>query len=119
MPPGRRSQNEVHQIHRGKGLEAGRSDVLPARWIVRSVPLEIVGSSGQRKVPTRGNRFWSDQDGHEDGGSKDRDASTCGPHCDSFNDTSRRRRSNCSTNKIPDTLQRQILNPSVLSAHSL
>ncbi|GFV32176.1 hypothetical protein TNCV_1674641 [Trichonephila clavipes] len=26
-----------------------------ARWIVRSVPLEIVGSSGHEKVPTRGN----------------------------------------------------------------
>ncbi|GFV88740.1 transposable element Tcb2 transposase [Trichonephila clavipes] len=28
---------------------------------------------------------------------EDRAASTCGPHSDSFNDTSRRRRSNCST----------------------
>ncbi|GFX92611.1 transposable element Tcb2 transposase [Trichonephila clavipes] len=27
-------------------------------------------------------------------------ASTCGPHSDSFNDTSRRRRSNCSTNNF-------------------
>ncbi|GFV17445.1 transposable element Tcb2 transposase [Trichonephila clavipes] len=33
-------------------------------------------------------------------GSKDRAASTCGPHSDSFNDTSRRRRSNCSTNNF-------------------
>ncbi|GFU88455.1 transposable element Tcb2 transposase [Trichonephila clavipes] len=29
---------------------------------------------------------------------EDRAASTCGPHSDSFNDTSRRWRSNCSTN---------------------
>ncbi|GFU35720.1 transposable element Tc1 transposase [Trichonephila clavipes] len=28
--------------------------MLLARWIVRSVPLEIVGSSGHEKVPTRG-----------------------------------------------------------------
>ncbi|GFS84774.1 uncharacterized protein TNCV_2956711 [Trichonephila clavipes] len=31
---------------------------------------------------------------------EDRVASTCGPHGDSFNDTSRRRRSNCSTISI-------------------
>ncbi|GFY25692.1 transposable element Tcb2 transposase [Trichonephila clavipes] len=31
---------------------------------------------------------------------EDRTASTCGPHSDSFNDTSRRRRSNCSTNNF-------------------
>ncbi|GFV50405.1 transposable element Tcb1 transposase [Trichonephila clavipes] len=34
--------------------EAGRCAVLLARWIVRSVPLEIVGSSVHEKVPTRG-----------------------------------------------------------------
>ncbi|GFV57337.1 hypothetical protein TNCV_3455631 [Trichonephila clavipes] len=28
--------------------------MLLARWIVRSVPLEIVGRSGHEKVPTRG-----------------------------------------------------------------
>ncbi|GFV77952.1 transposable element Tcb2 transposase [Trichonephila clavipes] len=33
---------------------AGRRAVLLVRWIVRSVPLEIVGSSGHEKVPTRG-----------------------------------------------------------------
>ncbi|GFV64651.1 transposable element Tcb2 transposase [Trichonephila clavipes] len=31
---------------------------------------------------------------------EDRAASTCGPHSDSFNDTSRRRRSKCSTNNF-------------------
>ncbi|GFW51503.1 HTH_Tnp_Tc3_2 domain-containing protein [Trichonephila clavipes] len=31
---------------------AGRSAVLLARWVVRSVPLEIVESSGHEKVPT-------------------------------------------------------------------
>ncbi|GFV55905.1 HTH_Tnp_Tc3_2 domain-containing protein [Trichonephila clavipes] len=34
--------------------KAGRRTVLLARWIVRSVPLEIVGSSGHEKVPTCG-----------------------------------------------------------------
>ncbi|GFV55671.1 hypothetical protein TNCV_278921 [Trichonephila clavipes] len=33
-------------------------------------------------------------------GSKDRGASTCGPHSDSFNDLSKRRRSNYSTNNF-------------------
>ncbi|GFX69373.1 transposable element Tcb1 transposase [Trichonephila clavipes] len=36
-------------------LAAGLRAVLLVRWIVRSVPLEIVGSSGHEKVPTRGN----------------------------------------------------------------
>ncbi|GFW76982.1 transposable element Tcb2 transposase, partial [Trichonephila clavipes] len=80
----------------------GRRTVLLARWIVRSVPLEIVESSGHEKIPARRNRVWSDQEDHEERGSKDRAASTCGPHSDSFNDTSRRRRSNCSTNNFPE-----------------
>ncbi|GFT49858.1 hypothetical protein TNCV_1234781 [Trichonephila clavipes] len=33
---------------------AGRHAVLLARWIVRSVPLGIVGRSGPEKVPTHG-----------------------------------------------------------------
>ncbi|GFU36544.1 hypothetical protein TNCV_1444891 [Trichonephila clavipes] len=37
-------------------------------------------------------RRCSDQEDHEERGSKDRAASTCGPHSDSFNDTSSRRR---------------------------
>ncbi|GFU79177.1 hypothetical protein TNCV_2137001 [Trichonephila clavipes] len=46
------------------------------------------------------NRVWSDQEDHEERGSKDRAASICGPHSNSINDTSRRRRSNCSTNNF-------------------
>ncbi|GFX85274.1 transposable element Tcb2 transposase [Trichonephila clavipes] len=38
----------------GRSKMVGRRAVLLARWIVRSVPLEIVGSSGHEKVPTRG-----------------------------------------------------------------
>ncbi|GFW11916.1 transposable element Tcb2 transposase [Trichonephila clavipes] len=33
---------------------AGRRTVLLSRWIVRSVPLKIVGNSGHEKIPTRG-----------------------------------------------------------------
>ncbi|GFX27221.1 hypothetical protein TNCV_1564011 [Trichonephila clavipes] len=80
---------------------AGRRAVLLARWIVRSVPLEIVGSSGHEKVPTRG-KPGMERPGRPRGerieGSSA--ASTCGPHSDSFKDTSRRRRRNCSTNNF-------------------
>ncbi|GFU82169.1 hypothetical protein TNCV_4466201 [Trichonephila clavipes] len=35
-------------------MQAGRRTVLLARWIIRSVSLEINASSGHEKVPTRG-----------------------------------------------------------------
>ncbi|GFU43183.1 hypothetical protein TNCV_3775551 [Trichonephila clavipes] len=80
---------------------AGRRAVLLARWIVRSVPLEIVGSSEHEKLPTR-RKPVLERPGkpRRERGSKDRTASTCRPHSDSFNDMSRRRRSNCSTNNF-------------------
>ncbi|GFW22236.1 hypothetical protein TNCV_1429901 [Trichonephila clavipes] len=62
--------------------------------------LEIIESSGHEKVPTRGKPGLSDQEDHEDRGSKDPAASTCGPHSDSFNGTSRHRRSKCFTNNF-------------------
>ncbi|GFU91023.1 hypothetical protein TNCV_4923541 [Trichonephila clavipes] len=71
--------------------------MLLARWIIRSMPLEIVGSSGHEKVLTW---VWSDQEDREARGSKDSAASTCGQYSDSFNDTSRRRRNNSSTNNF-------------------
>ncbi|GFT13544.1 HTH_Tnp_Tc3_2 domain-containing protein [Trichonephila clavipes] len=37
-----------------RSCSAGRRSVLLARWIVRSVSLEIVESSGHEKVPTHG-----------------------------------------------------------------
>ncbi|GFU06949.1 uncharacterized protein TNCV_503311 [Trichonephila clavipes] len=52
----------------------------------------------QEGTHARKTGFWNDQGRPR--GSKDRAASTCGPHSDSFNDTSRRRRSNCSTNNF-------------------
>ncbi|GFW34002.1 transposable element Tcb2 transposase [Trichonephila clavipes] len=63
-------------------------------------PVEIVGSSGHEKVPTCGKPGLEDHEDHEERGSKDRAESTCEPHSDLFNDTSRRRRSNCSTNNF-------------------
>ncbi|GFY21069.1 uncharacterized protein TNCV_3991131 [Trichonephila clavipes] len=86
------SETEILEIHFEQGVtQAGRCAVLLARWIVRSVPLEIVGSSGHEKVPTR------EKPGLERPGRPRGERIDCGPHSDSFNDTSRRRRSNCST----------------------
>ncbi|GFX33484.1 uncharacterized protein TNCV_1006451 [Trichonephila clavipes] len=53
-----------------------------------------------RRYPSAENWVWSDQEDQEDRGSNDHAASTCGPHNDSFNDTNKRRRSNCSTNNF-------------------
>ncbi|GFT89868.1 hypothetical protein TNCV_1665981 [Trichonephila clavipes] len=55
--PGKRARRHFSQLsefERGliigmRKLQAGRRTVSLARWIVRSVPLEIVGSSGQEK----------------------------------------------------------------------
>ncbi|GFT90743.1 transposable element Tcb2 transposase [Trichonephila clavipes] len=57
------------------------------QWTREGTHARKTGSGATRKT-TRG----EDQ--------KDRAASTCGPHSDTFNDTSRRRRSNCSTNNF-------------------
>ncbi|GFU85043.1 transposable element Tcb2 transposase [Trichonephila clavipes] len=63
--------------------------------------LKLLGAAvDTRRYPRAENRVWSDQEDHEERGSKDRAASTCAPHSDSFNDTNRRRRSNCSTNNF-------------------
>ncbi|GFX20484.1 transposable element Tcb2 transposase [Trichonephila clavipes] len=48
-----------------------------------------MGAVDTRRYPRAENRVWSDQEDHEERGSKDRAARTCGPHSDSFNDTSR------------------------------
>ncbi|GFU16431.1 hypothetical protein TNCV_836131 [Trichonephila clavipes] len=61
---------------------------------------KLLGAVDTRRYPRTENRVWSDQEDHVERGSKDRAASTCGPHSDSFNDTSRRRRSNCSINNF-------------------
>ncbi|GFU82403.1 hypothetical protein TNCV_2462861 [Trichonephila clavipes] len=49
------------------------------------------------RYPRAKSRVWSVQEDHEERGSKDRAASTCGPRSDSLNDTNRRRRCNCTT----------------------
>ncbi|GFX35050.1 transposable element Tcb2 transposase [Trichonephila clavipes] len=66
-------------------------------------PMKLLGAVDVRRYPRAENRVWSDQEDHEERGSKDRAASTCGPYSDSFNDTSRRKRSNC-----PQTISRHL-----------
>ncbi|GFU05056.1 transposable element Tc1 transposase [Trichonephila clavipes] len=58
--PGKRARRHFSRLNEfetdliiGMKLRAGRRAVLLARWIVRSAPLEIVGSSGHEKVPRR------------------------------------------------------------------
>ncbi|GFT99204.1 hypothetical protein TNCV_1353731 [Trichonephila clavipes] len=95
---------------------------LPAdcrKTLVSETCEKLLGAVDTRRYPRAEKRIWSDQEDHEERRSKDRAASTCGPLSDSFNDTSRRRRSNCSTNNSQTPLQKQILNPSALSVHSL
>ncbi|GFY07456.1 transposable element Tcb2 transposase [Trichonephila clavipes] len=48
---------------------------------------KLLGAVDTRRYPRAENRVWSDQEDHEERGSKDRAAITCGPHSDSFNDT--------------------------------
>ncbi|GFU07616.1 hypothetical protein TNCV_2225781 [Trichonephila clavipes] len=76
------------------------------------------GSSGHEKIPTRGKPGRSDQKDHEERGIEGSCGKHLGGYSDSFNDTSRRRRSNCSTNNFRH-LQKKILNPSAPSRHSL
>ncbi|GFU69348.1 uncharacterized protein TNCV_3210121 [Trichonephila clavipes] len=70
---------------------------------------KLLGAVDTRRYPRAENWVWSDQEDHEERGSKDRAASTCGSHSDSFNDRSRRRPSNFSINNFQTpTLQKLI-----------
>ncbi|GFT56401.1 uncharacterized protein TNCV_2333801 [Trichonephila clavipes] len=58
--PGKRAKRHFSQLSEfergliiGMKTAAGRRTVLLARWIVRSVPLEIVGRSGHEKTRCR------------------------------------------------------------------
>ncbi|GFT56246.1 hypothetical protein TNCV_130301 [Trichonephila clavipes] len=75
------------------------AEKAPQKNVV-SIEKKLLGAVDTIRYPREENQIWSDQEDHEVRGSKDRVASTCRPHSDSFNDTSRRRRSNCSTNNF-------------------
>ncbi|GFX58157.1 uncharacterized protein TNCV_4049151 [Trichonephila clavipes] len=106
--PGKRARRHFSQLSEfERGQIIGRKT---AGWSTRRVSGQVdrsecavrycLGAVDTRRYPRAENRVWSDQDDHEERGSKDRAASTCGPHSASFNDTSRRRRGNCSTNNF-------------------
>ncbi|GFW88779.1 transposable element Tcb2 transposase [Trichonephila clavipes] len=65
---------------------------------------KLLGSVDTRRYPRTENRVWSDQEDHEERGSKDRAASPFAPHNESFNGTSRRRRSTI----VPQTISRHL-----------
>ncbi|GFY27880.1 uncharacterized protein TNCV_243451 [Trichonephila clavipes] len=106
--PGKRARRHFSQLSEfERGLIIG---MKTAGWSTRRFP-----GQGDRSECTvrncweqwtregthaRKTGVWSVQEDHEERGSKDRAASTCGPHSDSFNDTSRRRRSNGFTNNF-------------------
>ncbi|GFV39215.1 hypothetical protein TNCV_2089551 [Trichonephila clavipes] len=70
------------------------------KTLVSETCQKLSGAVDTRRYPRAENWVWSDPEDHEERGSKYSVASTGGPHSDSFNDTSRRRRSNCSTNNF-------------------
>ncbi|GFW26314.1 hypothetical protein TNCV_4423611 [Trichonephila clavipes] len=53
-----------------------------------------------RRYPRAENRVCSEKEDHEERGSKVRASNTCELHSNAFNDKSRRRRRNCSTNNF-------------------
>ncbi|GFW24171.1 piggyBac transposable element-derived protein 4 [Trichonephila clavipes] len=84
-----------------------------------AIPRKYGETVDTRRYPRAANRVWSDQEDHEERGSKDRASSTCGPHSDSFNDTSRRRRSNCPTNNFQTLEEANLKSKRPFSALSL
>ncbi|GFV43575.1 transposable element Tcb2 transposase [Trichonephila clavipes] len=63
---------------------------------------KLLGAVDTRRYPRAEKLVWSNQ-GHEERGSKDHAASTCGSHSDLFNDASRRR-----VAIIPQTISRHL-----------
>ncbi|GFW63378.1 uncharacterized protein TNCV_400441 [Trichonephila clavipes] len=95
--PGKRARRHFSQLSEFEsGLIIGMKTAgcstrhVAGQWMVRSVPL--LGVMDTRRYPRAENRVWCDQEDHEERESNDRVASTCEPHSDSFNDTSRHRR---------------------------
>ncbi|GFX13138.1 hypothetical protein TNCV_2357941 [Trichonephila clavipes] len=96
---------------------AGRRAVLLARWIVRSVPLEIVGSSGHEKVPTR-RKPGLERPGRP---REERIEGSCGKHLWTPTVTRSTIRADEGIAIVPQTISRHLAeaNPSALSVHSL
>ncbi|GFS80821.1 hypothetical protein TNCV_1334491 [Trichonephila clavipes] len=81
--PGKRARRHFSQLSEfERGLIIGMKTSgwstrrVAARWIIRSVPLKIAGSSGHEKVPTRG-KPGLDRTGRRRG---ERIEGSCGKH---------------------------------------
>ncbi|GFW28841.1 transposable element Tc1 transposase [Trichonephila clavipes] len=88
--------------------------MLLARWIVRSVPLEIVGSSGHEKVPTRG------KPGLERPGRprKERIEGSCGKHLWTHPTVTRSTiRADVGVATVPQTISRHLAEANLKSKH--
>ncbi|GFX93775.1 hypothetical protein TNCV_1589511 [Trichonephila clavipes] len=108
-----------NSLEKCSGNDECKEDFVPCVDSCRSFGVcrwKLLGAVDTRRYQRAENRVWSEQEDHEEKGSKDHAASTCGPHSDSFNDTSRRRRSNCSTNNFQTPCRS---NTSAISVHSL
>ncbi|GFT80389.1 transposable element Tcb2 transposase [Trichonephila clavipes] len=64
---------------------------------------KLLGAVDTRRYPRAEKLVWSDQEDHEERRLKDRAASTCGPHSESFNDTS-----NVGVETVPQTISRHL-----------
>ncbi|GFW55294.1 transposable element Tcb2 transposase [Trichonephila clavipes] len=95
--PGKRARRHFSQLSEfERGLIIG---MKTAGWSTRRVAGQVDRSEcavrncweqwTREGTHVRKSRVWSDQEDHEERESKDRAASTCGSHSDSFNDTSR------------------------------
>ncbi|GFX98105.1 transposable element Tcb2 transposase [Trichonephila clavipes] len=88
----------------GTFFRAGRRAVLLARWIVRSVPLEIVGSNGHEKVLTRG-KLGLGRPGRPRG---ERIEGSCGKHLWTPTVTRSMIRANVDVAIVPQTISRHL-----------
>ncbi|GFU73130.1 uncharacterized protein TNCV_1354211 [Trichonephila clavipes] len=105
--PGKRARRHLSQLSEfERGLiigmkTAGWSTCRVAGQVDHSeCAVRLLGAVDTRRYPRAENRVWSDQEDLEERGLKDHAASTCEPHSDSLNDTSKRRRSKCSINNF-------------------
>ncbi|GFS85957.1 transposable element Tcb2 transposase [Trichonephila clavipes] len=62
---------------------------------------KLLGAVDTRRYPRAENRVWSDQEDHEERGSKDRAASTCGPHSSTI-------RADVGVSIVPQTISRHL-----------
>ncbi|GFW92707.1 transposable element Tcb2 transposase [Trichonephila clavipes] len=110
--PGKRARRHFSQLSEfEKGLIMG---IKTAGWSTRRVAGEVDRSDCAvrncwEQWTREGTHAWKTGSGatRKTTRREDRVASTCGPHSDSFNDTSRHRRSSCSTNNFQTPCRRK------------